>query len=174
MGGDNQNMEIIKPNGTTGQLRQCDLNFCDSAVYFGPEERVYTLSLKISQVIEFRVHKPSFFLTPTRHCHTPQSTTICKLSKPSCEYLLCPSSYSLGWCFMEIADILRNPIGTPLCPGRKKENICAFPFIHILFAQVLFHLRQPQLYLTFPLHGCLLALTTSLFSNTSFISNTFF
>lgn len=75
---------------------------------------------------------------------------------------------------MEIADILRNPIGTPLCPGRKKENICAFPFIHILFAQVLFHLWQPQLYLTFPLHGCLLALTTSLFSNTSFISNTFF
>lgn len=78
-------------------LRQCDLNFCDSAVDFGPEERVYTLSLKISQVIEFRVHKPSFFLTPTCHCHTPQSTTICKLSKPSCEHFLSLSIQLFSW-----------------------------------------------------------------------------
>lgn len=88
MGGENQKIGIIKPHGTTDQLRQCDLNFCDSAVDFGPEERVITLYLKKAQVMEFRVHKSSFFLTSTCHCHTPQNMTVCKLSKLSCEHFL--------------------------------------------------------------------------------------
>lgn len=53
-----------------------------------------------------------------------------------------------------------------------KENVS--PSIHTLFAQVSFHLCQPQVYSTLPLCGCLLALTMSFFSRFIRISNAYF
>lgn len=115
MGGEKQKTGIIKPHEIRGQAETTKSQFL--LFSSGLQTRgkcVNILALKISQVVEFRVHKLNFSLAPTTHYHAVQSTTVCKSSKYNCEHFppfsiqLCSQLMFYGNC----RDILWNSILT--------------------------------------------------------------